>query len=382
MATKTRLKSGNVRVQFRLRNLPLISRTFSSESEAQLYEARINEELKTVDEIERSKLPIDLATLFSSFHPDLQRAVKNLPIFAKVLGIITGSEMTMQHLIDEYIWQYNKKDKTLPKRLQWWTKQLGMLRINDVSEEHIRHSLNLLLISGSNGKAKVLPQTTNRFKTNLSSVFEFGRDKYHLKNNPCRHIRSKPEGKGRKRHLSPDQQQALLEASKQSKWDRLYLFSLLALTTGARLGELQKLTFKNIDWDNCTAFCGDTKNSTDKILHLTPNVMSELKRFRSVGNVLIFASPSKPGSPYKIYKELYLAFERAGIERIDEHGERLVVHSLRHSFCSTLSNMGVELHEIAKLAGHKSLQTTVRYSHPDDKRLASLVNNSFQHLAK
>ncbi|MCW5807216.1 MAG: tyrosine-type recombinase/integrase [Deltaproteobacteria bacterium] len=47
-------------------------------------------------------------------------------------------------------------------------------------------------------------------------------------------------------------------------------------------------------------------------------------------------------------------------------------HSLRHAFCSELARAGVPVHVIQKLAGHKSIETTLRYMHVDrdDKRAA------------
>lgn len=68
-------------------------------------------------------------------------------------------------------------------------------------EDHIRHGINTLLTVGCTGVG-VMPQTTNRYKANISSVFEFGKEKYHIKVNPCRQIKSKPGGKGRQRYLT------------------------------------------------------------------------------------------------------------------------------------------------------------------------------------
>lgn len=75
------------------------------------------------------------------------------------------------------------------------------------------------------------------------------------------------------------------------------------------------------------------------------------------------------------------ALEQAGIAVVNEKGEKLVFHSLRHTFCSTLANTGAELHQIASLAGHKSIQTTMPYTHLDDKQLSSVVSKTFDDLA-
>jgi len=127
-------------------------------------------------------------------------------------------------------------------------------------------------------------------------------------------------------------------------------------------------------------FCGDTKNGSDKILPLTDAVKNELKRFRAVGSGLVFGNPKRPKRPYDFRNEWTAALEEAKIDVIDEKGEKLVFHSMRHTFCSTLSNTGAELHEIAALAGHKSIQTTMRYTHTNGNRLACVINKTFSEL--
>lgn len=382
MATKSRLKSGNYRIQFRVKDFKLISRTFEKESEADAYHARIESEIETIRSSEKAKLPIDMGALYSTLHPDLQRAAQLLPAFAKILGSIAGSELTLANLIDQYMLQYEKKDHNVGHRLKWWSDNYGHLKVNDISEDHIRHGINKLLTEGSIGKGKVAPQTTNRFKAILSSVFEYGKEHFHLKKNPCRLIKSKPESKGRKRYLSPAEQQCLLEAARYSKWSLFYPLILMAITTGARRGEIEKLRWCDIDWEKAQAHCKDTKNGTDKVLFLTGALVNELKRVRQIGDGLIFAGSYNPSKPYDFRREWDAALNQAGIDLFNDRGEKFVFHSLRHTFCSTLANTGAELHEIASLAGHKNIQTTMRYTHLDRKRLSSVISNTFDQLGK
>jgi integrase len=289
--------------------------------------------------------------------------------------------MTLAGLIDKFVYQYNKKDTNILNRLKWWTDHYGHLRVNEMTEEYVRHGINALLSVGSTGSAPIAPQTTNRFKANLSSVFEFAKEKYNIKHNPCKTIRSRPEGDGRKRYLSEEDQLRFLQAAKKSRWDKFYLLILMAITSGARKGELEKLRFCDLDYQNSTALCTNTKNGSDKVIPLTDVVLNELKKFRSIGNGLIFCHPKRPTSVYDWREEWKVALEQAGLDGVDNKGERLVFHSMRHTFCSTLANRGTELHSIATLAGHRSIQTTMRYIHSDKKRLASVVNETFRQLA-
>jgi len=378
MATITQQKSGNFRVQFRVKGLKLISRTFTTEPEALAYQARITSELDIIKNIQQTKLPIDTAVLFSTLHPDLKQQVQLLPVFARVLGDIAGGEMTLAQLINKFLFQYDKKDQNMLNRLKWWGKHYGHLKVAEMTEDYVRHGLNKLLAEGVTSKRGVSPQTTNRFKANLSSLFEFGKSKYHLRSNPCSNIKSKPEGKGRQRYLTIEEQQRFLAAAKQSKWDKFHLLIFMAITSGARRGELcDKLRWCDIDWDKSQAICRDTKNGSDKHLLLTEGVMLELKKFRQIGNSLIFANLNKPSRPYDFRNVWSKALKEAEINSIDEKGEKLVFHSLRHTFCSTIANSGAELHEIAALAGHKSIQTTMRYTHTNIERLSLVIKNTF-----
>lgn len=380
MATITPMQSGRFRVQFREKGLKLISRTFQTRQEADSYQDLIANQINSISQSQQSKLPINMAALYLSLHPDLKLAAANLPVFVRIRGDIASGELTLSQLIDDFMHQYNKKDTNILNRLKWWSNKFGHTTLKELSEDHVRQGINLLLSSGVTGSKGVSPQTTNRFKANLSSVFEFGKDKYNLKNNPCRFIKSKPEGKGRKRYLTVVEQQQLLLAARKSKWDRFYLLIMMAITCGARRSELMKLRLCDIDWDNGRAICRDTKNGSDKTLIFTSAVMIELMRFRADGIRLLFSSYRNQSIQYDFRYEWSKALQSAGIPEVDEHGEKLVFHSLRHTFCSTLANTGAELHEIASLAGHKNIQTTMRYTHTDNKKLLSVINNTFGQL--
>jgi site-specific recombinase XerD len=55
------------------------------------------------------------------------------------------------------------------------------------------------------------------------------------------------------------------------------------------------------------------------------------------------------------------ALEIAGLADSD-----LVIHSLRHSFCSQLVQSGLSLQVMQNLVGHRQISTTARYGHLAD----------------
>lgn len=59
---------------------------------------------------------------------------------------------------------------------------------------------------------------------------------------------------------------------------------------------------------------------------------------------------------------------------ITDARQRVVFHSLRHTFASWLVQNGTPLYTVAKLMGHSTLEMTQRYSHlaPDTLKKAAL----------
>jgi len=50
------------------------------------------------------------------------------------------------------------------------------------------------------------------------------------------------------------------------------------------------------------------------------------------------------------------------------------IHDLRHSFVSFALKKGVGLFKVSQLVGHKSIQTTMRYAHIEEKDLIKSAN--------
>ena len=109
--------------------------------------------------------------------------------------------------------------------------------------------------------------------------------------------------------------------------------------------------------------------------------MSELKRFHAIGNGFIFPSEKIPTQAKDIRKSWAAALKKALISDKDVLNtdgsvqiEKFTFHCLRHGFCSALSDAGKELGQIAGLAGHQSIQTTMRYIHQGKDQKKQIVD--------
>jgi integrase len=257
------------------------------------------------------------------------------------------------------------------QRVDYWCKVFGDRIMTDIDIFDLREHVDAMVDEGQRAT------TINRKKAVLSSVCKFALSRGYVDVNIVRNVVVDDDTKRRDRVLSDDERQRLIKACQESHWDKLYLLVLMAMTTGARKGELMKLRWCDVNFKDCTAFLGDSKNGTSRELHFAPVVMSELKRFQSIGTCLIFPSDEKPNQPMEFRKAWSKALRAANISEKDILNadgsvklEKFTFHCLRHGFCSALSDSGKEINQIAKLAGHKSIQTTMRYIHQgrDQKR--------------
>ncbi len=150
----------------------------------------------------------------------------------------------------------------------------------------------------------------------------------------------------------------LFDACQKSKSPYLYCIVLIALTTGARQGEILNLEWSDINWEKKQAYFKETKNGRPRSVALVDSVIEELKKIhalRQLNKSLVFASRTAFGK-IDIKKGWREALKRANISTITFHG-------LRHSFCSMAAAQGASNLELASAMGHRTLQMLMRYTH-------------------
>jgi integrase len=199
----------------------------------------------------------------------------------------------------------------------------------------------------------------------LSSIFIYAIDKKILEKNPTLKVKIKAEKNQIERFLSDDELVRLLESCKQSTWDKMHLLILLGVTTGMRKSELSNLRWNDINFDKGLAALHDTKNGCPRLNPIPSFVLEEMKKFRQVGNGLIFYSPNDREKPFDFRKQ----WEKM---RRDANIVGFRFHDLRYSAASYLVMGGATLYETGQILGHKSEQTTMRYAHLSTSHKAAL----------
>jgi integrase len=85
------------------------------------------------------------------------------------------------------------------------------------------------------------------------------------------------ESSGRVRFLDDSERERLLATCRVSEWPGLYPLVLLALTTGARRGELIELKWSDVDLKAGRATLRVTKNRDPRTLALTGRALEEVR---------------------------------------------------------------------------------------------------------
>ncbi len=184
----------------------------------------------------------------------------------------------------------------------------------------------------------------------------------------------------RTRYLSQDEAQVLLDELARRSAD-LHDQALLALHCGLRASEIFRLTWADVDIDRQMLTLLDTKSGATKQTFLTEQATAMLsERKKSTESHLVF-----PGRGSKRITSVSRSFDRA-VEKlgfnvgVQDRRQRVVFHSLRHSFASWLAEKGVDLLTIKELLGHSTLRMAERYSHLQPEKLRRAVNDLGEEL--
>ena len=150
-------------------------------------------------------------------------------------------------LIERYITDIlpQKRPSTISdqiRQLRWWKAQAGHSLLGDITPSLIAGHRDRLLRDRANS-------TVNRYLAILSHVFTVAVKEWQwCDDNPVRKISKPKEPRGRVRFLSNEERWRLLEACKASSNPHLYTIVVLALSTGAKRGELLTLHWPDVDF--------------------------------------------------------------------------------------------------------------------------------------
>ncbi|MSE06279.1 tyrosine-type recombinase/integrase, partial [Lactobacillus salivarius] len=168
-----------------------------------------------------------------------------------------------------------------------------------------------------------------------------------------------------------------------------------AIATGARLGEIQALTWKDINfnfnfhtidinksWNETTKKFQPTKNESSKrIIRVNQNTLDYLQDLKQNNHDMVFVNQYNtiPTSS-AVNKTLRMCLKELEIDKPSFH-----FHSLRHTHVAYLLSENIGLYIISKRLGHSDISTTSRvysylideYKNRADNKIENIVDKLF-----
>ncbi|MCR1902273.1 site-specific integrase [Ligilactobacillus apodemi] len=170
-----------------------------------------------------------------------------------------------------------------------------------------------------------------------------------------------------------------LKRNLDPKYPSKYMI-LLAIYTGARLGEIQALTWHDIDFEHNTIAINkawnyhegggfkDTKTDTsNRVIKVNKEILDIIKQLKKENTDMVFMSVFKKIPTSNAVNKML----RSALVACDLNKKNFHFHSLRHSHVAYLLYQGIDLYAISKRLGHSDLTTTTkRYAYLIDEHRA------------
>ncbi len=241
-------------------------------------------------------------------------------------------------------------------------KPLGQITAADLTD----HVLRPMVEAGRS------PNTIRNVLSVVSGVWKLALDLGMVRGeNPVSRVKRPRIDNQRDRFFTKAEAADILSNLKESSADA-HGVALLSLFSGLRVGECMNLTWADIDLAASRIFVKDTKNKRNRHAYITAEIR-EMLTCRYSGQP---KTDKIFGSAYDTVRSHILqAINGLGLnDGISDRRQKLVPHSLRHTFASWLVQMGKPLYTVSKLMGHSSLKMTERYAHlaPDTQRAAAM----------
>lgn len=208
------------------------------------------------------------------------------------------------------------------------------------------------------------PRSIHYCMAMIRQVFNYARSSgLYVGENPVKGIKERKTDNKRVRFLTHQEAEQLLDALRARSID-IHDMALLSLDCGLRASEILKLTWGDVDTDKGMMVLRDTKSGKTRFAYMTGRVKEMLTaRGPDARDKLVF-----PGRNGKVSLRINNVFEttvkQLGLNvGVTDGRQKVVFHTLRHTYASWLVQNGVNLYTVQKLLGHSTISQTERYSH-------------------
>ena len=229
---------------------------------------------------------------------------------------------------------------------------IGDNSIDDITLEMLK------AIQREKQEAGYATQTNNHILQLIKTIYNEAIKNGITKTNPCDGLQWLKINNDRERFLSKEEIDVLFKHIEDSE---VYLFTKLALITGARMQSILAIKKKDIDFKNKMITINDFKNDSAYKGFFNEEIGKLLRaKTDNLGINDTVISYTKVMIQKRLVKILNKLFNE-GLDKKDAKN-RVVIHTLRHTFASHLAINGTPIYTIQKLMNHKSINMTLRYA--------------------
>ena len=254
--------------------------------------------------------------------------------------------------------------KDVVRYCEKWRNYFDNVLVDDIKpsmvEEYRQKRLQQTSYRGKYAsKQKLAPASVNKEVSTLKRIFNLAIREDLAAKNPCWKVERLPENNERKRILSQNELDKLVDELPQHAKDIV----LTGYYTGMRSGEIFGLTWAKVDLKEnyIDLEPEDTKTKKPRRIYfneVVQEIFTRLDKVRYLNHKNVFTYEGKPIRSIKTC--LKNACEKAGIEDFR-------FHDLRHTFNTMMRKAGVPKSVIMHLTGHKTNAMFDRYNTVDEE---------------
>lgn len=192
--------------------------------------------------------------------------------------------------------------------------------------------------------------TINRDLKPLRWILQYAVERRYVAENPMTAFRPVKGERIHDRWMTQEEIDALIKAAYALHDETLVDFIAVALNTGFRLGNLERLTARDIVGGFIEA--RQTKSDNPYSVPISPSIESLLRRLTQQHPTGSLLHTAKIGNRFREAARI------AGLYQDKEDNERVTIHTLRHTFAVLYLKRGGDIYKLSKLLGHANVAIT------------------------
>lgn len=241
---------------------------------------------------------------------------------------------------------------------KWIEPVIGNMPLKDIKPFAIEKIKKNILAAGKAPRSLQYVFATIRQAWNMARL-----DGLVLSESPTKNVKVPKVDNRRVRFLSHNEAETLLNAL-QEKDRTTHDMALLSLHTGLRMGEITGLKWSHIDSERGIIRVMDPKGGQGRAAYMTEKLKAMFEAMKRRGPE-DYVFTRKDGGPLEEMPRVFFeVVKESGFNNdITDPRQKVVAHTLRHTFASWHVTAGTDLYTVKELLGHSVITQTERYSH-------------------